>query len=247
MKRYVILGIVLCMAVWQLVVALHIFNQIVLPSPSKVGVALLKFLLSGDALRDLGMTMVRFAVCFFVSTALGIMLGIMINRFKTLGHVLSLPLDFFRSLPAPALFPVFMLFFGIGDLSRMALTIFSVTLVVAVYTNHGIQNCPQLKIRAARSVGMKGFFLFRHVVLREAMPEICTGIRISLSVTLILIVVLEMIGGSMTGLGKRIFDDHLMFRTAEMYSSIIVVGLFGYGLNRLYLSWHRRYVHWAGK
>lgn len=247
MKRYVFLGIILLLAFWQLISVLGIFSPLVLPSPTKVGVALFKFAMSASALADLGMTAYRFVLCFFGSAVLGILLGIMISRFPKLGHTLSLPLDFFRSLPAPALFPVFMLFLGIGDLSRIGLTIFSVMLIVAVYTNHGIQNCPQIKIRAAHAAGVQGFDLFSRVILREARPEISTGLRISLSVTLILIVVLEMLAGSTTGLGKRIYDDHLMFRIAEMYASIFVVGLFGYMLNRLYLIWHRHYVHWAGK
>jgi len=159
MKRYVLLGVVLLLALWQLISSLGIFSQLILPSPAKVGVALFNFAISPSALLDLGMTTYRFVVCFFCSAVLGILLGIMISRFSKLGHILSLPLDFFRSLPAPALFPIFMLFLGISDLSRMGLTIFSVMLIVAVYTNHGIQNCPQIKVRAARAAGAEGFYL----------------------------------------------------------------------------------------
>jgi len=247
MKRYVILGIILIVLIWQLIVSVGFFSQLVLPSPSKVAVALYTFVTSVKSLSDLGITTFRFFVSFLISSGLGVIIGVIISRFPRIGSVLSFPLDFFRSLPAPALFPIFMLFLGISDIARISLVIFSSALIVAVYTNHGIQNCHQIKIRAAKAAGIRGYSLLSNVILREAKPEIATGLRISLSVTLILIVVLEMLAGSTTGLGKRIIDDHMLFRTTDMYASIIIVGFLGYLLNRLFLLWHRRYVHWAGK
>jgi NitT/TauT family transport system permease protein len=210
-------------------------------------VSLWEFSVSRDALADLAMTCFRFAVSFLLIVVLGLPLGILVSRFRRIGYALSLPMDFFRSLPAPALFPIFMLFLGIGDLSRVGLTIFSGSLIVAVYTNHGIQNCPQIKIRAAKSCGAQGFELFRRVVFREAMPEVATGLRVTLSVTLILILVLEMLAGGQNGLGRRIYDAHLMFQTSDMYASVIVAGFLGYTTNILYLLWRRRHLHWAGR
>jgi len=168
MKRYVLLGIITGVAIWQLISSLNVFNPLVLPPPTRVAVSLWEFSVSRDALADLAMTCFRFAVSFLLIVVLGLPLGILVSRFRRIGYALSLPMDFFRSLPAPALFPIFMLFLGIGDLSRVGLTIFSGSLIVAVYTNHGIQNCPQIKIRAAKSCGAQGFELFRRVEIGRA-------------------------------------------------------------------------------
>lgn len=89
--------------------------------------------------------------------------------------------------------------------------------------------------------------LFWQVILPDALPEVFVGLRLGLSMCVVLIIVSEMFLSSTAGLGHRIYDAQLLYRVEEMYCCIILTGVFGYALNRLAVFSEHRVVHWAGR
>jgi NitT/TauT family transport system permease protein len=89
--------------------------------------------------------------------------------------------------------------------------------------------------------------VFFRVVMPSALPEIAGGLRIAISIALVVIVVTEMFIGTASGLGKRIFQTYQLFQIPEMFAAILLTGLFGYALNLLLLILERRLIHWGGR
>ena len=156
-------------------------------------------------------------------------------------------MDFFRSTPATAMFPLFLLIFGIGDFAKIAVAAFAAWLVVVFNVAYGVMNARQTRILAARVMGASSRRVFRDVMFFESLPQTFVGLRMAASVALVVIIVAEMFIGSGDGLGRRIIDSQQVFDLQQMYASIIASGVMGYGMN-LSLPWHREaVVHWSGK
>jgi NitT/TauT family transport system permease protein len=189
----------------------------------------------------------RLTLGFALAVGIGVPLGLLIGSSRRLVESLEFLIDFFRSLPASALFPMFILFFGIGDRSKVAVIVFSCALIILVNAIYGVKNCKEARLRAARAMGANRTALFTKVIFPEALPHIFAGLRISVSIGLILVVVTEMFIGTHRGLGQRIYDAHLMFRIAEMYAVILLTGVLGYVLNKIFITIEAKVFHWAGR
>jgi NitT/TauT family transport system permease protein len=94
---------------------------------------------------------------------------------------------------------------------------------------------------------VKGFELFRKVIFSEALPQIFSGLRVAISLSLIIVIVTEMFIGTNAGLGKRIIDAQLVYQTASMYAAILMTGLIGFVLNKAMMALENKVVHWKGK
>ncbi len=94
---------------------------------------------------------------------------------------------------------------------------------------------------------LKGIELFRKVIFPEALPQIFSGFRVAISLSLIIVIVTEMFIGTNAGLGKRIIDAQLVYQTADMYAAILMTGVVGFLLNKIVMSIENRVVHWKGK
>jgi len=241
------LGPLVLVLLWALITTAGFVRPIYLPPPSRVFESLLSLLSDTPFWRDIGATLYRTIAAFVVSAVFGILLGVPLGVWRKLYESVEIVLDFFRSMPSPALIPLAMLLLGLGDLSRIAVAAFTCALVNTVQAAYAVRSVSRPRIVAARVSGAKGFFLTRCVLIPSIMPGLVAGWRITLSLSLIIVVVSEMFIGTTTGLGMRINDFHLMFRSTEMYASIIVVGVIGYMLNKLIEITEKHFVHWTGR
>jgi NitT/TauT family transport system permease protein len=155
--------------------------------------------------------------------------------------------DFFRSLPALAIFPLLMFFFGIGDAAKIATTIFSCSLVVVVNSIYGVTNSRKTRQIVASLMEANPREIFLKVILMDALPQVFVGMRTSLSLAVVVVIVTEMFIGTTWGIGHRIFEAQLTYRVPEMYSSIIIAGMLGYGLNKGFVAIETKLIHWSGK
>jgi len=156
-------------------------------------------------------------------------------------------IDFFRSLPALAIFPLLMFFFGIGDISKVATTAFSCSLVVVINSIYGVKNSKKTRQIVAYLMEANPREVFLKVILMDALPQISIGMRTGLSLAVVVLIATEMFMGTNWGIGHRIFEAQLTYRVPEMYASIIIAGLLGYTLNKGFVAIERKIVHWSGK
>lgn len=247
MKKRIFIGPIVFLLIWIILSLFHIVNPLFLPSPLAVLKTFFISIFSGDIIPDILFTLYRMIIGFFLSAIIGIPIGLLMGYSDKVYGALEFLVDFFRSIPALALFPLFLLFLGIGDSAKIGVVVFACFFVVLINAMYGVKNANKTRIMASKTMGANNLDIFRKIIFWDALPDIVTGLRISLSMSLLVVIVTEMFLGTEVGLGHRIYDAHLIYRIPEMYVSIILVGLLGYLLNKLFVWWERRIIHWAGK
>ncbi len=246
MKKESIIGLGIILLIWYLLSLFKIINPIFFPNPQVVLVKMGSLLITGDFIWDLSITLFRMAVGFILSSVIGISLGLVIGYFKKLYDYLDFVIDFFRSIPVTALIPLFICLFGINSLSKIIIIATAGMLIMFVNTIYGVKNVDPIKLLVARSFNLGSWELFTQVIFPQSIPHIIAGTRVCISLCLILAVVSEILMGG-DGLGARIYNAHLMYRIDEMYASIIVTGISGYIINKLFCLLEEKLVHWEGK
>jgi NitT/TauT family transport system permease protein len=169
------------------------------------------------------------------------------GSYRTFREAMDLPVDSLRSIPATALFPLFMLLLGVGSKSIIALIAFPCIWIMTINTVYGVKNSNQVRKQMAKVFKANKVQQFFKITIPDALPYIATGLRLCIAIALHMAIVAEMFTGTREGLGRRIFDAHMLLRISEMYALIILTGILGYILNIGWLTMERRLVHWAEK
>jgi len=240
-------GPALVLALWYVVEVTGAVNARLLPSPIATLLALWQSTLSGSMLADVASTLSRVLYAFALAAFFGVPVGLILGANTALYRRSEFLIDFFRSMPATAMFPLFMLIFGLDDLSKIAVAAFSAWLLIVFNVAYGVLNARKTRLLAARAMGASHWRLFRDVIFFESLPQTFVGLRTGISLSLIVIVVAEMFIGSVDGLGHRIIDAQMGYDLKNMYASILVSGMLGYGLNYFFIATERTLIHWAGR
>jgi NitT/TauT family transport system permease protein len=242
-----LVGPAVLLLVWSVANATGLINPRLLPSPLATLRSVGEMITGGDLLPDVGRTLGRTVYAFALAAGFGLPVGILIGASERVYRSLEFLIDFFRSTPATAMFPLFMIIFGLGDFSKIAVAAFSAWLIVVFNVAYGVMNSRQVRMMAARVMGASRLQIFRHVMLFESLPQTFVGMRTAVSLALVVIVVAEMFIGAENGLGKRIIDAQITFDMPQLYGTILVSGALGYGLNLLFLKAQARIVHWTSR
>jgi ABC-type nitrate/sulfonate/bicarbonate transport system permease component len=152
-------------------------------------------------------------------------------------------IEFLRPMPSVAIIPVAILLLGIGDGMIVAVTVYASIWAILINTIEGVRHIEPTLIDTARTFGLRPRRILWQVILPAASPYIVTGLRISLSIALILVTTAEMIVGS-SGLGFFILDEERSMNSGNMYAGIILVALLGYTLNRVFLTIEAKTMRW---
>ncbi len=187
---------------------------IILPSPFAVVASLMDMIQRGYSGVGIGTHIVaslwRVGVAFALGASLGISLGLLRGRLPLIDALFLVPSELVRPVPPLGLIPLFILWFGIGELSKILLIFLSVFLIMMVNAQAGSKSCALDALRAAQSMGANRWQTFRFVVLPSALPQIMTGLRIAMGTALTILVAAELLGGD-RGLGFVILDASSFF------------------------------------
>ena len=180
----------------------------------------------------------------FLGGLFGIPLGILIGSFRFFQKLVEPPLNFFRAIPMTALFPLFMLCFGIWNSPKVAMIAFGSGLIMVVGAAEGIKNAPKEIIDAARLDGADELQLIDYITGHLALPHIYANVKVAISIGLILAIVGEMTIGS-SGIGSFIKDAYWAYRIPEMWAGIIVAGMLGVFINQMLERLRPRLMPWV--
>ena len=241
------IGPVAFFLLWWAVCASHLVRSVLLPSPIDTVAYGFDAFIHGTMAADAGVTISRTLISFVIGAALGVPIGVAFGSNVRLYRSVEFLVDFFRSTPASALIPLFILFFGISDLNKIAIAGFSVFLIVMFNSAYGVMNARKTRLLAAKVMGASPYQMFRDVLIYESLPQTFVGLRNGISTALVIVVVAEMFIGADLGLGHRIIEGEQILHVTDMYASIIVAGLVGYALNMLFMLVDKRLIHWNGK
>lgn len=192
---------------------------------------------------DLVPSLVHLAIGWLLAAAVGIALGALFWRVRMAKETLSPVVYFLYVLPAPVLLPAFILLFGIGSFMKIAIIAFASIWPVLFNTIDGMDGVDQVKLDTARSLGLSRSETLRSVVLPGAGPQIAAGLRNSLQVAILLMVVSEMVA-STAGIGYFILNAQQSFEAVDMWTGIIVLGILGSLLNLIFVVVERGALRW---
>lgn len=250
---YRTVAVILLLVIWELnshFRVYHFFSD-ELPSaffPSLVTIAKsISFQIFHDEyLHALIISISRVFIAFCIASILGIILGLFSARFKFLDHLNFISFEFFRQLPGVAIIPFAILIFGIGAEMKIFVAFFGCFFPIYITTLHSLQNVDSVLLKTAKSYGWSGKKLLLGVMLPSALPGIISILRVTLSISLILIITSEMIVGG-EGLGARIILKERSFDYAGLYAETFLLGLWGLILNTIFLHLTKRLIFWKPK
>ena len=221
----------------------RVFNPALLPTPGDVIQAAIELTYSGELPRDVAASLGRVVMGFVIAAVLGVTLGTLIGRSRNMERLLEPSLELLRPIPPLAFLPVFVLWFGIGESSKVAFITYSAFFPIFTTTVDGIKFVDILLIRAAQTLGASEREIFRMVVLPAAMPSIITGLRVGFAQCLFVIVAAEFIAAD-SGLGYLINDSRSFFLMSNMLVGAAAIGLLGFIFNSLLRRLEARLLRW---
>ncbi len=242
-----VLGVLGLVLVWAIAHTAKVVDPILLPSPLETFQSLWQGLATGDLGRDTWMTVRRTLLSFLIALAIGVPLGIVLGASSRVYHAIEFVIDFFRSTPASVVFPLFLVLFGTGEKTKIAVAAFGAALVILFNVAYGVMNARKQRLLAARVMGASPLQVMVDVTVWESLPQTFVGIRSGISLALVIVIVAEMFIGSTDGLGRRVVNAQMVFEMPAMYAAIFTAGMLGYALNLLFIVLERRLVHWSGR
>jgi ABC-type nitrate/sulfonate/bicarbonate transport system permease component len=235
------------LALWSLlsgaVVLLKLFNPIFLPGPWLVLGSVLEMAVRGQLWIHLAATLERVALGFGVGAALGVALGLAAGHLPAVRNVVEPLVELLRPIPPLAMLPMFIVWVGIGEVSKVGFITYATFFPIFLTTVTGVRQIDPVLLRAAQSLGARGIGLFARVILPAALPDILTGLRLGVALAFFVIVISEFIGAE-HGLGYLINDGRNFFLVPQMLGAAVVLGLLGYAGNGLVRLLERRLTRW---
>lgn len=247
MRKEILIGPTIIAVLWFIIGEFNLINPLFIPPLPEVASKLWTLLFSGSIFIDIGATFYRMLAGFACAAIIGIPLGLIAGFARKVYFSFEFVIDFCRSIPSPVLIPLSMLFFGLGNSAKIAIVTFTCGLINLINSMYGVTNCKKTRVMVAKTMKANSIQTFKYVVLPDALPQVFVGLRLTLSLALIVVVVTEMFVGTTFGLGKRIYDAHDTYRIAEMYASIFLIGFLGYVSNKIFVVVEQKWIHWAGK
>jgi ABC-type nitrate/sulfonate/bicarbonate transport system permease component len=199
--------------------------------------------LTERAATDILPSLARMLGGWTMAAAFAIVLGVAIGRSRVLGDYVEPIIHFVRAIPPPALIPIFLILLGFGNEMRISLIAFAVVWPVLLNTIDGVRSVESLHLDTGRVFEFDRRKVFFGVVLPSAAPKIFAGLRVSLSVALIVMVISEMVGKP-DGIGFVILGAQRNFRMLDMWAGILLLGILGYILNAILALVESRVTRW---
>ncbi|MDR3602309.1 MAG: ABC transporter permease [Desulfosporosinus sp.] len=242
--RKSILSFALLIFGWYAVASLHLVNPMFLPTPFETIQEGARLIAEKKIFIDLIYSFRRVVYGVSLALIMGIPVGLGLGYYEKVYQYFECILDFFRSIPPILTFPLAMLIFGTGEESRIAVIFFGCVTIVILNSAAGVGNSPKLRVNAAKIMGASWYQIFSRVVIFDALPQIFVGIRVSLSMGVIIGIVTEMLVGDKYGLGSRAVNAQIAYDTPGLFFTIIIVGLIGLIINKLLILLENRVIHW---
>lgn len=230
-----------------IVVAIWVYTNVVpspfLPPLQNVIQAFFQFWLGEGFVEHVIPSLRNTAIGFVIALLLGIGVGTLLATLPVFDVLLNPVITFFRSLPPLILLPVVFVFTGNTDLGRIGLIVYGALWPILLNTIDGIRAIAPEVLQTARSYRVTRGNTLMRVILPGAYPQISVGIRLSLTIALVLMVASEFYG-ALQGIGAMIFEAKNFFRTAEMWSGVLLLGIIGYLISVLYQLLENRLLRW---
>jgi NitT/TauT family transport system permease protein len=226
------LGFASLFVLWHLA-SIYLVSSVLFPPPAIVFRKAVILVRNGVLLEHLWASVQRILVGFIAGSLLGIPIGLAMGSFRPVRQVLEPYTEFLRFIPSVAMITVAVIWFGIGEASKIFLIIYTTIFIVILNTAAGVSAIANNKIRAAQALGATPGQIFFHVALPSTVPYILTGMRLAMANSFTTIVAAELIAAN-EGLGKMLWDGRMFMLVDDIFVSLVSLGLLGFAVDRMF-------------
>jgi NitT/TauT family transport system permease protein len=216
------------------------------PAPTATARALVTELSTGTLAGEVAATLDSYAQGLAVAVVVGVVAGVLIGSFRALLDASSVLIEFLRPIPAVAMIPLAVLLFGFGASMRRWIVAYAALWPILLNALYGARSVDRVLHDVARTSGIGAVGRLVRVTFPASLPSIATGVRISASIGLLVAVTAESVSGT-DGVGAYMQRQGNAFQLPELYAAVVLVGVFGYVVNRALRAAERRLVFWAGE
>lgn len=238
------IGVLLVLAIWQLVSALQLISPSIFPSPLQVVEAAVERVPLDELLDHVGASLLRVAAGFALGAALGILVGVTSGWYRWLGKVVWTPIELLRPIPPLAWISLALIWFGLGEESKIFIIFLGAFFPIVTNTYNGMINLDPDFLRVGQTMGLHGLKLLWKIALPAALPDIATGLRVGWSLSFGSLVAAEILAAR-EGLGYMIMHARELGQISVIVYGILLIGFLNlitdYLLNRFIL---RRQLKW---
>ena len=238
------------LVIWGAATNFGLVSATYLPSPQALVSVTYELIVNGyqrvPLAEHIGISLFRALAGFALGVALGIPTGLITGYNRTADAVMSPIMAFVRPIPPIAFIPMVVLYFGLGELGKVVLIFFTAFNYAHVNAHAGAAHVSIVYLRAAQSLGLTSFQLFRKVVLPASLPQIFTGLKVAMALSWAVVVAAELVGAQ-RGLGFMISDAAQLFQIPVVFVGIALIGLIGLILNLALGTAETKLVHWKGR
>jgi ABC-type nitrate/sulfonate/bicarbonate transport system permease component len=228
---------------WEVVAVSGIVRSPFFPPVSKVSVAWLELVRTGELPRELAMSLQRMFSGYFMAAVIGVCVGVAMGYFNAMFNLLEPLVELLRPVPSPAYIPMAILFLGIGDEMKVFMVVMASVFPIILNAAAGVRAVDPIQINTGRTFGLTSRQILARIVLPAASPFIFAGLRVSLAIALIVSIIAEMVAAN-NGIGFFILSSQRSFQIREMYAGVFTLALTGYAMNRLFLLIEGRFLGW---
>ena len=226
------IGFASLFALWH-VASVYLLNSVLFPPPGRVVAKAIELAQDGTLWENARVSLERIGLGFLLGSLIGIPVGLAIGSFGIVRRILEPYTEFLRFIPATAMITVAVIWFGIGEGSKIFLIIYTTVFIVIISTAAGVSAVTPNKIRAARSLGASRAQVFWYVAFPATVPYILTGMRLAMGNSFVTIIAAELVAAN-AGLGKMIWDARLYMLVDQIFVALLVLGLLGFTADRLF-------------
>ena len=227
------------------VIATAFFKPQFFPSPLAVLATAREMLASRELFEHIGISLQRILLGFLIGSAIAAPVGLAMGSIRTVRAIFDPYAQFLRFVPSIAWLTPVVLWFGIGEISKVLIIIYTTTFIVLINTMVGVAHIAPNKLRAAACLGATPMQAFLHVTLPATLPFILTGMRLAMGNSFATVVSAEMIAAD-AGLGYLIFNSRLWMATDKIFIGIVCLGLLGLMTDRFFRYLIIRFAHQYG-
>jgi ABC-type nitrate/sulfonate/bicarbonate transport system permease component len=241
-----VLGFVLVavlLGVWELAARAGVLDARFVPPPSAIAVAWWGFATSGQLVTDLLATLGSWAQGYAIAAVLGVLLGLVMGLVPTVRAMLGTTVELLRPMPSVAIIPIAIVLFGLGDPMKRFVVAYAALWPVLINTLYGVRAVDPVLLDTARTFRLGPLRSTLRVILPAAAPYIATGLRISTSIALVLVITAELVA-SRNGLGYFVRASEQSSRVPEVYAGVLTIAVLGYVLNALFVAVENRALAW---
>lgn len=234
-----IIGFILFLTAWHVTAISGVIRPEFLPTPFAVAQAFIRLFTERDFASDIAVSVGRVWFAFLLSVVVAIPLGLLMSTYRAIGAILEPFIDFVRYLPVPALVPLLIIWFGIGETSKIAVlwmgTFFQLILLIADDT----KRVPVEYIESGHTLGASNGEIMRHIIIPAALPNMVDNLRITLGWCWTYLIIAEIVAAN-SGIGHMIWSLRRFVKTPEVMAGIIAIGIIGLLTDQAFRFVHAR-------